>query len=82
VSYEYGANGRLSVRAKMVWTDQEVCLELERSASLSLDRLKSWKQVVHQQSGLDSFHDLVEEELAMLNKEAAEMGLALPPKAK
>lgn len=77
VTYEYGTNGRLSVRARMVWTDQEVRLELERSADLSLDRLKSWKLVVHQETGLDGFHDLVEEELTHLKQEAAQMGLSL-----
>ncbi len=82
VSYEYGTNGRLSVRAKMVWTDQEVRLELERAASLSMDRLKSWKLVVHKDGGLDDFHDLVEEELNQLRQEAAEMGLSLPPRAR
>jgi molecular chaperone DnaK len=77
VTYEYGANGRLSVRAKMVWTDHEVRLDLERSASLSADRLKSWKLVINKESGLDGFHDLVEEELALLKQEAAGMGLAM-----
>ncbi len=78
VTYEYGTNGRLSVRAKMVWTDQEVRLELERAASLSLDRLKSWKVVVHREGGLDGFHEMVEAELVQLRQEAVEMGLAMP----
>jgi molecular chaperone DnaK len=80
VTYEYGTNGRLSVRAKMVWTDQEVRLELERAASLSLDRLKSWKNAVHQEGGLDEFDQMVQDELTQLKREAAEMGLAMPPK--
>ena len=78
VTYEYGANGRLSVRAKMVWTDQEVRLELERSTSMSLDRLKNWKQVIAKESGMDGFQDLIQQELEQLKHDAAEMGLAMP----
>ena len=81
VTYEYGTNGRLNVRAKMVWTHQEVRLELERAASLSQDRLKSWKGAVQQpDAGLDDFDQMVQEELAHLRREAAEMGLAMPGK--
>jgi molecular chaperone DnaK len=79
VTYEYGTNGRLNVTARMVWTNQEVRLELERAASMSLDRMQQWKQVIQRGSGLDDLQDLVEAELVDLQKEAAEMGLALKP---
>lgn len=79
VTFEYGSNGRLSVTARMVWTNQEVHLELERAASMSLDRMRTWKQFVESGSSLESFEELVEAELVDLQKEAANMGLVLRP---
>jgi molecular chaperone DnaK len=79
VTFEYGANGRLTVTAKMVWTNQEVQLELERAASMSLDRMQAWKQVVQSGNALSSFEEIVEAELVGLQKEAAGAGLVLKP---
>jgi molecular chaperone DnaK len=79
VTFEYGSNGRLSVTARMVWTNQEVHLELERAASMSLDRMRTWKQVVDSGGSLEQFEELVEAELVDLQKEAANLGLVLKP---
>jgi molecular chaperone DnaK len=68
VTYEYGVNGRLSVRAKVRGTDKLVQLELERDESLSHDRLQRWKKVVDDGGGLDAFELAVQEELDQLKK--------------
>lgn len=68
VTYEYGVNGRLSVRAKVRGTDKEVHLELERDESLSNDRLLRWKKVVDEGGGLDAFELAVQDELDQLQR--------------
>jgi len=51
VTYQYGTNGRLSVRAVVPGTDREIVMELEREQGLSSDRLKHWKQVLTAEVG-------------------------------
>jgi hypothetical protein len=70
VTYEYGVDGRLSVRAKVRGTDKEVTLELERDESMSQDRLDRWKNVLATDGGLDAFDQAVKDDLDELKKHA------------
>jgi molecular chaperone DnaK len=51
VTYRYGTNGRLAVRAVVPGTEREIVMELEREQGLSSDRLKHWKQVLTAEVG-------------------------------
>ena len=51
VTYQYGTNGRLSVRAVVPGTEREIVMELEREQGLSSDRLKQWKQTLTAEVG-------------------------------
>jgi molecular chaperone DnaK len=70
VTYEYGVNGRLNVRAKVRGTDKEVSLELERDESMSADRMDRWKNVLANEGGLDAFDQAVMDDLDDLKKHA------------
>lgn len=70
IHYEYGTNGRLTVRAEVPGTDREVQLELERESSLSEERLARWKQVVSHDGGFDAFSDLISQELQAARAQA------------
>jgi len=74
VTYEYGVNGRLSVRAKVRGTDKEVTLELERDESMSADRIDRWKNVLASDGGLDAFDQAVMDDLEQLKKHAPARG--------
>jgi hypothetical protein len=67
VTFEYGSNGRLSVRAIVPGTDQQAGLELHRVAGLSDEGLAQWKQLVDTSAGFDTFQEriLAFEELVM-----------------
>jgi molecular chaperone DnaK len=83
VSYEYGVNGRLSVRAKVRGTDREVHLDLERDESLSAERVSRWKRVIASGGGLDAFDLAIQQELNELKQQAARGGqLPTMPAAK
>jgi hypothetical protein len=61
VTFEYGANGRLKVRAVVPGTERGAALELERAAGLSSDGLARWKQPVAAAAGFQSFESLVDD---------------------
>jgi len=61
VSYRYGANGRLDVRARVPDTDREVAMELQRDSGLSDERLSGWRQVVTSDAGFVGFDSILEE---------------------
>ncbi len=61
VSYEYGTNSRLSVRAKVRGTSNELTIELEREGGLSEDRLARWKRIVGSDDGFDAFGPVLRE---------------------
>jgi molecular chaperone DnaK len=63
VSYEYGSNGRLMVRAKLPGTNKETKIELERERSMNDDRVARWKRIVSQEQGFDAFESLLDEVL-------------------
>ncbi|MGE0605744.1 MAG: Hsp70 family protein [Pirellulales bacterium] len=78
VTYEYGINGRLNVKAKVRGTDREVKLELERDDSMNADRVSRWKRHVAAAAGLDAFDMAIQEELNSLkgNMPAGQAGAA------
>lgn len=68
VTYRYGANGRLSIEAKVAQTGNAATLELERTAALSDDRVKQWKRVLKDGDGLDAFDSLIEDTMRELRE--------------
>ena len=64
VTYEYGANGRLSISAVVRDTDKRLQLELERDAKLNRQTVDAWKQAVHSEAGLNDFDALIDAVLA------------------
>ena len=65
VTYEYGTNGRLSVRAKLPGTSKELNIELERERSMNDDRVARWKRIVSNEKGFDAFEAALQEVLQM-----------------
>jgi molecular chaperone DnaK len=63
ITYEYETNGRLKVSAVVPGANREVNLQLEREGSLSDERLARWKQAISTDGGLDTFADIIAEEL-------------------
>lgn len=63
VTYEYAANGRLQVQAKLPGTNKELRLELERERSMNDDRMARWKKVVSTDKGFNAFEAVLEEVL-------------------
>lgn len=61
VTYCYGTNGRLSVRAKVAGTDDQLVIELQRERGLSAEDLGRWTQVVTSEVGYDAFEDVIDE---------------------
>lgn len=55
VTFEYGINGRLSVRASVTGTLRDSVLELERERGLSRDGLARWKQTVLSAGGFGGY---------------------------
>jgi hypothetical protein len=65
ITYEYETNGRLKVAAVVPGTQRDIKLELEREGSLSDERLAKWKQVVSTDGGMDTFADMIANELKL-----------------
>ncbi len=55
VTFEYGANGRLTVEAIVPGTDHRGRLELVRDAGLSSEGLARWKQPIDSAGGIGTF---------------------------
>lgn len=55
VTFEYGTNGRLSVRAVVPGTHHKATLELERTAGLSSAGIAGWRQLVESGAGFEAF---------------------------
>ena len=55
VTFEYGTNGRLSVRAVVPGTHHKATLEMERSAGLSSAGIAGWRQLVESGAGFEAF---------------------------
>ena len=63
VTFEYGANGRLTVRAVVPGTQQGATLNLERAVGMSSDGIARWKKTIDAAAGFDAFESMVEEVL-------------------
>ena len=63
VTFEYGANGRLSVHASVPGTHREVELKIERAVGLSGEGIAKWQQAVGDAAGFDAFEAMVDEVL-------------------
>ncbi|MBN2477453.1 MAG: Hsp70 family protein [Pirellulales bacterium] len=55
VTFEYGSNGRLSVRAVVPGTHHEAALSLERAGGMSGEGIARWKQPVGASAGFEAF---------------------------
>lgn len=70
VTYEYGVNGRLSVKAVVTGTDRAVSLELQRDANMSDERVSLWRKAVGGGGGLDAFDMAIQNEIQELSSHA------------
>lgn len=61
VTFEYGVDGRLSVRARLRSGLHTVDLELQRSAALSSEHVKQWKKVLSTATGFQSLRQILEQ---------------------
>jgi molecular chaperone DnaK len=75
VTFEYGTNGRLNVKASVSGMQHDVTLDLERDVGLSNDGIAHWKQAVSAQGGFDAFESLLSD---VLNLAAPGSGASLP----
>jgi hypothetical protein len=55
VTFEYAANGRLSVRAAVPGTYQDASLDLQRAVGLSDERINRWQGLVAASAGFGAF---------------------------
>ncbi len=84
VTFEYGANGRLSVHGVVPGTHRQVTLELERDVGLSREGISRWKQTVGAGAGFDRFEAMLQDVLNLpvaspgAGAHAAADGLASP----
>jgi molecular chaperone DnaK len=84
VTFEYGTNGRLTVRAAVTGTNRDTVLELERDAGLSREGLARWKQVVSSPGGFGGYERALAEAMrtvATAATDAAAQGWAMPAPA-
>ena len=63
VTFEYGTNGRLNVRATVPGTSQKAKLSLERNVGLSNEGIAQWKHPVVSSAGFDAFEQIVQDVL-------------------
>ena len=59
VTYEYGTNGRLTVRGVVEGTQRQVVLDLERNVGLSSAGISHWKKTVASSAGFDAFEGML-----------------------
>jgi len=78
VTFEYGANGRLTVRGAVPGTDRQTTLELERDVGLSSEGISRWKRVMGGVAGFDQFEGMLQE---VLNLPAVAQGPVTSPPA-
>jgi molecular chaperone DnaK len=82
VTFEYGVNGRLMVRAAVPGTHRETTLELERDVGLSREGISRWKHVVGGMKGFGDFEGMLDEALnlpALARGAAMGQPIAVPP---
>ncbi len=78
VTYEYGTNGRLSVRAHVPGTPSDLRIELEREQGLSDEHVSRWKQVVTSDKGFDAFESMLDNVLDISGPAAQKPAAAAP----
>jgi len=61
VTFEYGTNSRLNVRATVPGTSQEAKLQLERNVGLTSEGIARWKRPVVSSAGFDAFEEMVQD---------------------
>ncbi len=61
ITYRFGRNGRLSVRAKVSGTDDQLVIELQRERGLSDEDIGRWTQVIASEVGYDAFEDVIDD---------------------
>jgi molecular chaperone DnaK len=84
VTFEYGANGRLKVRAVVPGTHRETSLELERDVGLSREGISRWTHVVGGMAGFAEFEGMLDDVLhlpALARGSAPGQAVATPPAA-
>jgi len=81
VTFEYGRNGRLNVRAAVPGTQQNASLELERAVGLSSEGIARWKNPVGSSAGFDVFEAMVQEVLGSPGQVGAVGGSGALPAA-
>jgi hypothetical protein len=59
VTFEYGANGRLSVEAVVSGTQNWTSLQIERNTGLSSEHLQGWQQAVDSTAGFGAFGSML-----------------------
>lgn len=65
VTFEYGTNGRLSVRAVVPGTQSEVQLELERDRGYTSEGIARWRQIMAGSPGFGDFERVLQEVLQL-----------------
>ena len=76
VTFEYGMNGRLNVKAEVPGTHREIALELERDTTLSEAGLARWKEVMSQEGGFDVLEAALEDIAAQREQVPAKVAAA------
>jgi molecular chaperone DnaK len=83
VTFEYAANGRLSVEAVVTGTNQTATLNLERAAGMSDEGISRWKQAIDASAGFQAFETMVEDVMdAVEPDEPVPAKIATKPAAK
>jgi molecular chaperone DnaK len=62
VTFEYGANGRLHVKAVVPGTHSKMSLTLERAVGLSSEKMSRWKQIIANAAGSQTFQAIAAEQ--------------------
>jgi len=63
VTFEYAANGRLTVSATVPGTQRATVLEIERERGLSHEGINNWKQAVTASAGFGQFESQISDQL-------------------
>jgi len=61
VTFEYGTNGRLGVRAEVPGTQKSAMLRLEHTVGLSREGISRWKQPIDSSAGFGAFGSMGQE---------------------
>jgi len=79
VTFEYGANGRLSVHGAVPGTHREVDLDIERDVGLSSEGITRWQKAVAGAAGFDAFEAMVDDMLSPGEAGSPQAAASPPP---